>query len=138
MRMTVFFIVSKLVGSWLLTAREYKRKSVEPYLCLFFIVRFRNDPVARINNECPRRYVHRCGTQRIKHTKGHLSLSCFGLRNFPDFTIPKQALINAFLLCLERFSKRNFELRIMNFELDIIPPTFPSVNHFGCKITNLF
>ena len=29
-------------------------------------------------------------------------------------------------------------MRIMNFELDIIPPTFPSANHFGCKDTNLF
>jgi len=28
-------------------------------------------------------------TQRIKHTKGHLSLSCFGLRNFAGFQTTK-------------------------------------------------
>ena len=33
------------------------------------------NPFTRINNECPRRYVHRCEAQRIKHTKGHLPLS---------------------------------------------------------------
>ena len=55
----------------------------------------------RINNECPRWYVHHCGTQRIKHTKGHLSLSCFGLRKFPVFIAPRQAPINAFYyVCL--------------------------------------
>ena len=43
----------------------------------------------RTNNECPRRYVHRCGTQRIKHTKGHLSLSCFGRVKFSGFRISK-------------------------------------------------
>ena len=35
-------------------------------------------------------------TQRIKHTKGHLPLSCFGVRSLLDFVIPKQAPINAF------------------------------------------
>ncbi len=35
-------------------------------------------------------------TQRIKHTKGHLPLSCFGVRSLLDFVVPKQAPINAF------------------------------------------
>ena len=32
----------------------------------------------RISKQRPRRYVHRCRTQRIKHTMGHLPLSYFG------------------------------------------------------------
>ena len=35
-------------------------------------------------------------TQQIKHTKGHLPLSCFGVRSLLDFVVPKQAPINAF------------------------------------------
>ena len=54
----------------------------------------------RTNNECPRRYVHRCGTQRIKHTKGHLSLSCFGRVKFSGFRISKTSANKRLLLCL--------------------------------------
>ena len=34
--------------------------------------------------------------QRIKHTKGHLLLSCFGLRKFSVFVTSEQSAINAF------------------------------------------
>ena len=85
------------MGSWLQTPRWYNyRKSVEP---LFAYSPNRGSCKTlhtRINNECPRRYVHRCGTQRTKHTKGHLPLSCFGVINLLDLEVPKQAPINAF------------------------------------------
>ena len=35
-------------------------------------------------------------TQRIKHIKGHLSLSCFGLVKVSSFQIAKTSTINAF------------------------------------------
>ena len=78
------------MGSWLQTPRRYNyRKSVEP---LFAYSSSRGSGMTlhtRINNECPRRYVHRREIQRIKHTKGHLPLSCFGLRNFAGFSSSK-------------------------------------------------
>ena len=58
----------------------------------------------RINNECPRRYVYRCGTQRIKHTKGHLSLSYFGYVKFSGFRETKTSANKRLLLCLLPFA----------------------------------
>jgi hypothetical protein len=64
-------------------------KSVEPLFAYSFIRGSGMTLHTRINNECPRRYVNRCGTQRIKHTKGHLPLSCFGLEKFSGFRCSK-------------------------------------------------
>jgi hypothetical protein len=60
--------------------------------------------LTRINNECPRRYVNRCRTQRIKHTKGHLPLSCFGLEKFSGFRCSKTSANKRLLLCLLPFA----------------------------------
>ena len=69
-------------------------------------------------------------TQRIKHTKGHLSLSCFGRVKFSGFLMTKTSANKRLLLCLERFLRGR--------KADIIPPTFPSVNHFTCKGSEKF
>ena len=39
-------------------------------------------------------------TQRIKHTKGHLSLSCFGYVKFSGFRSSKTSANKRLLLCL--------------------------------------
>ena len=39
-------------------------------------------------------------TQRIKHTKGHLPLSCFGCEKFSSFLISKTSANKRLLLCL--------------------------------------
>ena len=75
-----------MMGHRLQTPRWYKyRKSVEP---LFAYSSHRGSCKTlhtRINNECPRRYANRCEAQRKIHTKGHLSLSCFGLVKVSSF-----------------------------------------------------
>ena len=90
------------MGSWLQTPRRYNyRKSVEP---LFAYSSSRGSGMTlhtRINNECPRRYVHRCEAQRIKHTMGHLSLSCFGYVKFSGFREAKTSANKRLLLCLQ-------------------------------------
>ena len=43
-------------------------------------------------------------TQRIKHTKGHLSLSCFGRVKFSGFRISKTSANKRLLLCLLPFA----------------------------------
>ena len=43
-------------------------------------------------------------TQRIKHTKGHLSLSCFGLVKFSGFQETKTSANKRLLLCLLPFA----------------------------------
>ncbi|MBO5881523.1 MAG: hypothetical protein J6Q57_07875, partial [Paraprevotella sp.] len=58
----------------------------------------------RINNECPRRYAHRCEAQRKIHTKGHLSLSCFGRVKFSGFLMTKTSANKRLLLCLLPFA----------------------------------
>ena len=85
--------------SWEVGSKRPVGINIEKAWNLFLLILYSEvleNLVTRINNECPRRYVNHCGTQRIKHTKGHLSLSCFGLRKFPVFRVPKQAPINAF------------------------------------------
>ena len=113
--------IINFVGHRLQTPRWYKyRKSVEP-LFAYSLSRGSGMPLlTRINNECPRRYVHRCETQRIKHTKGHLSLSWFGLVKFSGFrdtktSANKRLLIMSanFCLAVQRYYKicgcANFE-----------------------------
>ena len=93
------------VGSWLQTPRWYKyTKSVEPLFAYSFIRGSGMTLHTRINNECPRRYVHRCKTQRIKHTMGHLSLSCFGRVKFSGFLMTKTSANKRLLLCLLPFA----------------------------------
>ena len=43
-------------------------------------------------------------TQRIKHTKGHLSLSCFGRVKFSGFLMTKTSANKRLLLCLLPFA----------------------------------
>ena len=43
-------------------------------------------------------------TQRIKHTKGHLSLSCFGYVKFSGFRSSKTSANKRLLLCLLPFA----------------------------------
>ena len=43
-------------------------------------------------------------TQRIKHTKGHLSLSCSGLVKFSGFPFAKTSANKRLLLCLLPFA----------------------------------
>ena len=89
------------MGSRLQTPRWYKyRKSVEPLFAYSSNGGSGMTLLTRINNECPRRYVHHCGTQRIKHTKGHLSISCFGLVKFSGFPFAKTSANKRLLLCL--------------------------------------
>ena len=93
------------MGSWLQTPRWYKyRKSVEPLFAYSFIRGSGMTLHTRINNECPRRYVNRRGTQRIKHTKGHLSLSCFGYVKFSGFRSSETSANKRLLLCLLPFA----------------------------------
>lgn len=40
-------------------------------------------------------------TQRIKHTKGHLSLSCLGVLKFARFLLTKTSANKRLLLCLQ-------------------------------------
>ena len=91
-----FFIAC---SSWEVGSKHPVGINIEKAWNLFLLIlssEVPESPATRINNECPRRYVHRCGIQRIKHTMGHLSLSCFGRVKFFGFLRPKQALINAF------------------------------------------
>ena len=90
------------VGSWLQTPRWYNyRKSVEPLFAYSLSRGSCKTLHTRINNECPRRYVHRRETQRIKHTKGHLSLSCFGCKKVSSFQVTKtSANKRLFIICL--------------------------------------
>lgn len=69
-------------------------KSVN-YPCLFTILRFRQDPATRINDNSPRGYV--CVPRGHKEyiPRKHLSILVRLARNLPDFKIPKQASINA-------------------------------------------
>ena len=43
-------------------------------------------------------------TQRIKHTKGHLSLSCFGRKKVSSFQVTKTSANKRLLLCLLPFA----------------------------------
>ena len=88
------------------TPRWYKyTKSVEPYLCLFFVSRFWNTYPIRISKQRPRRIWNAtkqsspqrmlCGGIVISQRAFTAFLLWIGW-NFPDFDTPKQALINAF------------------------------------------
>ena len=61
------------------------------------------------------------------YPKGRLLPSCFGLRKFPVFKKPKQALINAFIICLQSQSL-NFALQSYNIFLNY-------ANLFGVKVS---
>ena len=93
------------MGSWLQTPRWYKyRKSVEPLVAYSSSRGSGMTLHTRINNECPRRYVHRREAQRTKHTKGHLSLSCFEYVKFSGFREAKTSANKRLLLCLLPFA----------------------------------
>ena len=74
--------------------REYKRKSVEPYLCLFSFLRFRKDPVNKNtqltptpNMKCHQTEQSTAGRSAggIYISQGRLLLSCLGLTKFSGF-----------------------------------------------------
>ena len=62
-------------------------------------------------------------TQRIKHTKGHLPLSCFGYVKFSGFRSSKTSANKRLLLCL------------LPFATDV--QTSPTLVH-GAKVVNYF
>lgn len=61
--------------------------------CLFLILRFRKDPCNKNKQYTPTPDMHNPipNVRGIIHTTRASIASCFGLRNFPDFRIPKQA-----------------------------------------------
>ena len=93
-------------GHRLQTPSWYKyTKSVEPYLCLFSIVRFRNDLSYKNKQETPTPNMNSHQTEPSRRMLcggiiiSQRAFTAFLFRigwNFPDFTMPKQALINAF------------------------------------------
>ena len=84
----------------LLYSQYIQNKSVEPLFAYSFIRGSGMTLHTRINNECPRRYAHRCEAQRKIHTKGHLPLSCFGCVKISGFQITKTSANKRLLLCL--------------------------------------
>ena len=103
--MNFLHCIINFVGSWLQTPRWYKyTKSVEPLFAYSLVRGSGKTLYTRINNECPRRYVHRCKIQRIKHTKGHLPLSCSGCMKFSGFRTTKTSANKRLLLCLLPFA----------------------------------
>ena len=114
-------------GSWLLTAREYKRKSVEPYLCLFSITRFLQDPTNKNKHitPTPNMKCHQTELSTAGRSAGGIYISQRAFTAFllwvgeilQDFVIPKQALINAFRICLQSQSL-NFALQSYNIFLN--------------------
>ena len=88
-------------------------KSVEPYLCLFSISRFRNDPTNKNmqatptpNMKCHQTEQSTCGRSAAGYTypNGRLLLSCFGLVKFSGFRYAKTSANKRFLLCPHYFT----------------------------------
>ena len=84
----------------------------------------------------PRRYVrthtHPQSVYRDRYTypEDIKMLQCLGWLRIYQIRVAKNKALMTPLLCLERLLRGR--------KADIIPPTYPSVNHFGCKITIIF
>ena len=92
----------------------------------------------RINNECPRRYAIRCKAQRKIHTKGHLSLSCFGLVKFSGFQSTKTSANKRLLLCLWKILVRVKGRHTRPHAPAWIISTAKVVNYFGLSKRRAF
>lgn len=78
----------------------------------------------------PTPYANRCEAQRNIHTYGHLSLSCFGCVKISGFRYSKTSANKRLLFISLKDSCKG--------ERQTHPPTFPSVNHFDCKGSEIF
>ena len=95
------------MGSWLQTPHWYQyRKSVEPYLCLFSISRFRNDPTNKNKQVTPtpnmkchqtEQSTRGCSAAGYTYPNGRLLPSCFGLVKFSGFRYAKTSANKRFL-----------------------------------------